>query len=231
MLLTCLDADCRVPTRCHSWGSGTCFGDWLCHDLVLALIPTSNISAHLQVEIMATNMQSTVKRAIRVLGKYYIDPIGSSVDLLHLLSEFTGIVDDKKVSRPLIVKYSQNMNVPLQTLEHKFDNRKRTEQKLKLGQSGWRDKLLVCMQSYTLMRCSIFEEGNDLNIEIYKKHSLRLKIRTFGHASQDELLCKANIQFDNLWKHLSESQKEAKCELVFALIASNILRVPQQTSR
>jgi len=86
---------------------------------------------------MATNMQSTVKRAIRVLGKYYIDPIGSSVDLLHLLSEFTGIVDDKKVSRPLIVKYSQNMNVPLQTLEHKFDNRKRTEQKLKLGQSGW----------------------------------------------------------------------------------------------
>jgi len=68
------------------------------------------------------------------------------------------------------------------------------------------------------MRCSIFEEGNDLNIEIYEKHSLR----------QDELLCKASIRFDNLWKHLvSESQKEAKCELVFASIASNILRVPQ----
>jgi len=85
---------------------------------------------------MAINMQSTVKRAIRVLGKYYIDPIGSSVDLLHLLSEFIGIVDDK-VSRPLIVKYSQKTNVPLQTLEHRFDNRKRTEQKLKLDQSGW----------------------------------------------------------------------------------------------
>jgi len=46
---------------------------------------TSNISAHLQVEIMATNAQSTVKRAIRVLSKYFIYPINSSVDLLHLL--------------------------------------------------------------------------------------------------------------------------------------------------
>ena len=98
--------------------------------------PTDNISAHLQVKIMATNAQSTVKRAIRVLGKYLIDPIDSSVDLLHLLSELVGIVDDQ-VSRPLIVKYSQKMNVPLQTLKHRFDNRKRTEQKLKLGQSKW----------------------------------------------------------------------------------------------
>jgi len=85
---------------------------------------------------MATNMQSTVKRAIQVLGKYYIDPIDSSVDLLHLLSEFIKIVDDK-VSRPLIVKYSPKTNVPLQTLKHRFENRKRTEQKLKLGQSRW----------------------------------------------------------------------------------------------
>jgi len=86
------------------------------------------------------------------------------------------------------------------------------------------------MQSYILTRCSIFEEGNDLNIEVYKKHSLRLEIRTFGHASQDELLCKASIRFDDLWKHLvSESQKEAKCELVFTLITLNILGVPQQT--
>ena len=82
------------------------------------------------------NAQSTVKRAIRVLGKYLIDPIISSVDLLHLLSELVGIVDDQ-VSRPLIIKYSQKMNVPLQTLKHRFDNRKRTEQKLKLGQSKW----------------------------------------------------------------------------------------------
>jgi len=82
------------------------------------------------------------------------------------------------------------------------------------------------------MWCSIFEEGNDLNIEIYKKHSLRQEIKTLGRDSQDELLCKANIRFDNLWKQLvSELQKEAKCELAFALIASNILRVSQQSSR
>jgi len=88
------------------------------------------------------------------------------------------------------------------------------------------------MQSYILMWCSVFEEGNDLNIEIYKKHSLRLEIRTLGRASEDELLCKASIGFDDLWRHLvSESQKEAKCELAFASIASNILRVPQRTSR
>ena len=69
------------------------------------------------------------------------------------------------------------------------------------------------MQSYILMRCSIFKEGSDLNIEIYKKHSQRLEIITFGHASEDELLCKANIRFDDLWKHLvSDSQKEVKCE-------------------
>ena len=102
--------------------------------------PTNNISAHLQVKIMATNAQSTVKRTIQVLGKYFIDPIDSLVDLLHLLSEFIGIVDDK-VSRPLIIKYSPKMNVPLQTLKHRFDNSKRTEQKLKLGQSGWWDEL------------------------------------------------------------------------------------------
>ena len=98
--------------------------------------PTDNISAHLRVKIMATNTQSIVKRAIQVLGKYYIDPIDSSVDLLHLLSELIGTVDDQ-VSRPLIIKYSQKTNVPLRTLKHRFDNRKRTEQKLKLGQSGW----------------------------------------------------------------------------------------------
>ena len=104
--------------------------------LFLLSSPTSNISAHLQVEIMTTNAQSTVKRAIRVLGEYYIDPIDSSVDLLHLLSEFIGIVDDT-VLRPLIVKYSQNTNVTLQTPKDRLDNKKRTEQKLKLGQSGW----------------------------------------------------------------------------------------------
>ena len=84
---------------------------------------------------MVKYARPTVKRAIRVLSKYYIGPINPSVGSLHLLSEFIGIVDDK-VSRPLIVKYSQKTNAPLKTLKGRLYNRKRTEQKLKLGQSG-----------------------------------------------------------------------------------------------
>jgi len=85
---------------------------------------------------MAKYTQPTVKRAIRVLGKYYIGLIDLSVGLLHLLSEFIGKLDDK-VSRPLIVKYSHKTNVPLQILKDKFDNSKRTEQKLELAQGRW----------------------------------------------------------------------------------------------
>jgi len=135
LLLTCLDAD-EFPLVVIREGVATALVIGCVRIVFLLSSPTNNISAHLQVEIMATNAQSTVKRAIQLLGKYFIDLIDSSVDLLHLLSEFIGIIDDQ-VSRPLIVKYSQKTNVPLQTLEHRFDNRKRTEQKLKLGQSGW----------------------------------------------------------------------------------------------
>jgi len=39
------------------------------------------------------------------------------------------------------------------------------------------------MQSYILMWCSIFEEGNNLDIEIYKE-SLRMKTITLGRASE-----------------------------------------------
>jgi len=88
------------------------------------------------LKIMATNMQSTVKQVISVLSKHFIEPIHSLVDLLHLLLELIGTVDDQ-VSQPLIIKYSQKMNVPLQNLKHRFNNRKKMEQKLKLDQSGW----------------------------------------------------------------------------------------------
>ena len=89
----------------------------------------------------------------------------------------------------------------------------------------------ACDLTYSL-RSSIFKEGSNLDIEIYKRHSRRRKILTLGHASEDEFLCKVNIKFDDLWKHLvSESQKTKKCEFIFALIASDILRAPQPTSR
>ena len=88
------------------------------------------------------------------------------------------------------------------------------------------------MQSYILLCCSILEEGSVLNIKIYKKHSLRQKFLAFGWASEDEPLCEAAIEFDDLWKHLvSELQKKTKCKSIFASIASDILRTPQQTSR
>ena len=87
------------------------------------------------------------------------------------------------------------------------------------------------MRSYIFMRCSIFKEGSDLNIEIYKE-SRRKKIMTRGHTLEGDLLCQVNIKFDDLWRHLvSESQKESKCELIFVSIASNGLRIPQQISR
>ena len=81
------------------------------------------------------------------------------------------------------------------------------------------------------MRCSIFKEGDDLNIEIYKE-SQQKKIITLGRTSEGDLLCRVSIKFDDLWRHLVfESQKETKCELIFVSIASNGLRIPQQTSR
>jgi len=81
------------------------------------------------------------------------------------------------------------------------------------------------------MRCSLFKEGNNLEIEIYKE-SRRRKVFTFGRASEGDLLGQVSIKFDDLWKHLvSESQKTTKCKFIFVLIASGILTVPQPTSR
>jgi len=87
------------------------------------------------------------------------------------------------------------------------------------------------MQSYIFIRCSILEEGSDLNIEIYKE-SRRKEIITLGRTLEGDLVCRVSIKFDDLWGHLvSESQEETKCELIFVSIASNGLRIPQQTSR
>jgi len=67
------------------------------------------------------------------------------------------------------------------------------------------------------MRRSIIKGGNDLFIEIHKKRSRWQKANPFEGTSQDNVLCKATIKFDDLWKHLVlESQTESKCGFIFA---------------
>jgi len=80
------------------------------------------------------------------------------------------------------------------------------------------------MRSYILMWCRIFREGSSLFIEIHK-HFKRPTILRSKRASQGDLLCQANIKFDDLWDHLaSEAQGETSCELMFASIISQSLR-------
>jgi len=184
-----------------------------------------------RIEIMAKHTEATMTRAIRVLGKCYSAPSAQPISgLSAFTSEFIGQLDDQ-FSRPLIIKYSHQADVPLHTLKDKFNNNKRSEQSLRLAQNGWWDELWVCMQSHIFILCSIFEQGSNLKIEIYKE-SQRRKIITLGHASEGELLCQVSVKFDDLWKHLVfELQKTTKCELTFASIASDTLTAPQPTLR
>ena len=79
------------------------------------------------------------------------------------------------------------------------------------------------------MRRSIFKGGSDLNIEIRQKRSRRQKANPFWRTSQH--LFTTTIKFDDLWKHLVlESQKESKCGFILASIASDMLKIPKQTS-
>ena len=80
------------------------------------------------------------------------------------------------------------------------------------------------------MRRSIFKGGSDLNIEIHQKRSRRQKAHPFRRPSQH--LFTTTIKFDDLWKHLVlESQKASKCGFIFSSIASDMLKIPKQTSR
>jgi len=82
------------------------------------------------------------------------------------------------------------------------------------------------------MRHSIFKGGSDLDIEIHKKRSRWQKANPFEGTSPDNVLCKATIKFDDLWKHLVlESQKGSKCGFIFTSIVSEMLKIPKQTSR
>jgi len=227
LCLTCLASHPpQVMRQCSCFWSLLVSLSCPCYHLTL---PTS--LPNLSNRIMVTHTETTMIRAIRVVGKCYsalsAQPISG---LSPFTSEFIGRLDDV-FSRSLIIKYSHQADAPLQNLKDKFNNSKRNEQRLTLVQNAWWDKLWVCMQSYIFIRCSIFKEGSDLNIEIYKE-SQRKKIMTFGSASEGDLLCRVIIKFNDLWRHLvAESQKETKCELMFVSITSDGLRIPQQTSR
>jgi len=63
------------------------------------------------------------------------------------------------------------------------------------------------MQSYIFMWCRRFQEGSNLNIEIHE-YSQRPKIFRSKNISQDNLLCKVSVKYNNLWEHLvSEVQQ------------------------
>ena len=80
------------------------------------------------------------------------------------------------------------------------------------------------MRFYIFMWCRIFQEGSNLRIEIHK-HFKRPRILRSKHASQDDLLCQANVKFNDLWDHLaSEAQRETNCELIYASTISHSLR-------
>jgi len=178
--------------------------------------------------IMATYTESAMKRAIRVLGKCYSAPSAQPISgLSAFTSEFIGQLHDR-FSRRLIIKYSHQAD--FLTLENRLNNSKRTEQSLTLAQSWW-DEFSVYTQPHVFIWCSIFEQGADLTIKLYKE-SRRRKLLTLGRASEGDLLCQVSVKFDDLWKHLvSESQKTTKCELIFVSIASDILTAPQRSSR
>jgi len=74
-----------------------------------------------------------------------------------------------------------------------------------------------------LMWPSMLVEGSELNIEIHKKHSRRQKILT---GSEEGSMCKANIKFDDLRKHLS-SRTGTNCERIYTSISPDFLIGPQ----
>jgi len=174
MLLTCPDAD-WVPICCNLWGSGSCFGNHLWLDLVLAIIlGLQHLYPLTQVEIMAKHTEHTMTRAIRVLSKHHIGSINPSVGLFS----FTFRVHRKAwwwfymTTRHQVS--SQGRQSPS---KDKFDNIKRTEQKLKLAKSRWWDELWVCMQSYIYSWGIAFSRKEVTWIlKSTKKHSWQLKV-------------------------------------------------------
>ena len=72
------------------------------------------------------------------------------------------------------------------------------------------------MQSSIFMSSRILHEGSNLNIEILEYFQWPKFFRP-KNISRNDLLCKANVRFDDLWEHLvSQAQQETNCELIFA---------------
>jgi len=79
---------------------------------------------------------ATMVQVIRILGECHIVPSALLIrDLITFLPEFIGELKDES-QRPLVVKYSDKVDSPLQNLEAKLNNEVRTQQHLKLTQSG-----------------------------------------------------------------------------------------------
>jgi len=101
VLLTYLGAG-DIPTSSDSWGSGSgsCFGDCLCHNLVLVLVnqhPIAPCSLYPKVVSMSEPNESIMKRVIRVVGECYsilqLNPSVVSCDSIYFqnLSESSNI--------------------------------------------------------------------------------------------------------------------------------------------
>jgi len=77
--------------------------------------------------------KATMVRNIRIFGECHIVPLALLIN--NFLTEFIGELKNQS-ERPLVVKYSDKADIPLQSLKKKLDSNIRTKQHLKLPQSG-----------------------------------------------------------------------------------------------
>ena len=75
------------------------------------------------------------------------------------------------------------------------------------------------------MWCSMLVEGSELNIEMHKKHFQRWKKLIREPGPKEGPMCKVNIKFDDLWKHLS-SGTGTNCKEIFTSISLDSRRGP-----
>jgi len=124
----CVDVSRCSISSSHSRGRSLCACSWYTphtHDIsTYPLYPK-------------TMEKATMVRVIRVLGECNIlsQLLRQSVISLHFLPEFIGELKNE-LKRPLVVKYSDREDGPLQSLEQKLDDIIKIKQHLKLTQRG-----------------------------------------------------------------------------------------------